>query len=498
MSGGDVQGTDRPSGETALAASNLATGGSVESGSNGASDRRGDPYPAPRFFLPRIDQTIVGLLLVVVAVSVPIILGAEANVVLISLLASTFLVGTILCLTGIVRWDQAGRFYDYQRSESAKWYSRWRELRAQTQQTTIVLSNLTDGVILISPETKILLINQSARSMLALSEVDVYLGRKFAEIVRIPELVELVRQATKQIAQKEFTPLPAPDSYDELKSVSVEIVSGTSVRPVSVRADRITDSPESNVTLVIRDETEAKRVEAIRREFIANVSHELKTPLAAIKGYAETVEIAIDDDPDAAKHFVTQINGQCLRLEQLVADMMELARAQSDEENLSVGIVVLDEIISRSLSSFRPIANARGVNLETEMSSGRAKVISDPEATLTIAHNLISNAIRHTPKGGNVKVSCRRQDEFWALVVSDDGEGIDASDQERVFERFYRASKNRHPGFGGTELGGTGLGLSIVKNLTRALGGNVRLTSSLGHGATFEVLLRAADNVESE
>jgi two-component system phosphate regulon sensor histidine kinase PhoR len=267
----------------------------------------------------------------------------------------------------------------------------------------------------------------------------------------------------------------------------VEVSDESVVRPLRIRVDRIETAAESNLLLTIRDETEARRVDEIRREFVANVSHELKTPLAAIKGYAETVELALEDDPGAAAHFLSQIQSQCVRLERLVADMMQLARAQSGPTNLSPIEMTLGEIVAESLKSYQPVARAKGIELTVGDDGRAASVLADREATLTIANNLIGNAIRYTPDGGHVKVDVRGRDGFWALIVSDDGVGISQSEQERIFERFYRAERTRD-----TERGGTGLGLSIVKNLTLAQGGEVKLTSQPGVGSTFEVWLPAA------
>jgi two-component system phosphate regulon sensor histidine kinase PhoR len=226
----------------------------------------------------------------------------------------------------------------------------------------------------------------------------------------------------------------------------------------------------------------------MRREFIANISHELKTPLAAIKGYAETVELAIKDDPDAAVHFMTQIHTQCLRLERLIADMMQLARAQAGRSHLNIVPISMRDAIIESMKSYRPVAEARSVNLEFREPESTPLVWSDSEAMLTISNNLVGNAIRYTPQGGSVTVSCRDAGKFWALVVEDTGVGISEADQKRIFERFYRVGKSR-----GTGDGGTGIGLSIVKNLTLTLGGEVRVASRPGEGSKFEILLPKAE-----
>jgi two-component system phosphate regulon sensor histidine kinase PhoR len=240
----------------------------------------------------------------------------------------------------------------------------------------------------------------------------------------------------------------------------------------------------------LRDVTEAQLVESMRREFIANISHELKTPLAAIKGYAETVEDAMRDDPDAAFHFMRQIRTQCFRLEKLVADMMQLARAQAGKANFEFSAVSVSECIHEAMLTNQPIAEQKGVELRLPNLGQHQDEIAfaDFDATVTIVNNLISNAVRYTQSGGTVEVGLRTVDRFVQLTVKDSGVGISQSEQERIFERFYRIEKSRE-----TVDGGTGIGLALVKNLAVTMAGEVRVSSQRGEGAVFEVLLPLFD-----
>lgn len=373
------------------------------------------------------------------------------------------------------RRERLHRTMDSYRQETDKWQHRWMKLQQEAQQTASALQKMRDGVILLSHTGEVLLINPSARLLLAIPDDAVIDGRPLSEVVRIPEF-------TRSIA--------AAASGDGTQKFQLEVANGDTPRPVKVRVDPIAARVETKLLITIRDETEANRVDEMRREFVANISHELKTPLAAIKGYAETVELAIEDDPNAAKHFMSQIHSQCLRLERLIADMMQLARAQSGRAHLTITRVDIAAVVAESLRSNLPIAETKNINL-VYSDDDKAIVMSDLEATLTIANNLIGNAVRYTSSGGHVKVSFRDAGRFLALVVEDDGVGISAVDQKRIFERFYRVAKSRRSageaGNSGTE--GTGIGLSIVKNLTLALGGEIRLTSQPGEGARFEVLL---------
>jgi two-component system phosphate regulon sensor histidine kinase PhoR len=353
-----------------------------------------------------------------------------------------------------------------------EWKVRWTQLDAESVQTLSVISQMRDGVIVLSIHEVILLANPSAMRLLTIGTEVKVVGRMLGEVARYPNMSKAIQACLNHLGTQEAM-------------IDVPLSSGH--RPIRVRVERIGYDNDQRILLTLTDETETRRIDGMRREFIANVSHELKTPLAAIKGYAETVELAIEDDPAAASHFLSQIRTQCQRLERLVADMMQLARAQSGREHLRFVAVSLGDVIAESLKSYRPIASAKQIELSVDAANQSARVTADKEAMLTIVNNLIGNAIRYTPAGGHVNVGIRAADSYWSLYVSDDGEGIPDSEHERIFERFYRVEKTRE-----SALGGTGLGLSIVKNLVNAHGGEVRLTSQLGQGSTFEVLLKSA------
>lgn len=354
-------------------------------------------------------------------------------------------------------------------AELDAWRHRWHTLQQEAHQTTTALSRMRDGVVLLNQDSAILLINPAARFLLDLSANQNLFERPFHEVVRIPELNRAVEAARAGMGPQK---------------VLVEVVSGDSIRPVKARVDQFAAGGDDNVLMTLRDESEAHRVEEMRREFVANISHELKTPLAAIKGYAETVELAIKDDPEAAGYFMTQIQTQCQRLERLIADMMQLARAQSGRANMRITSVSLPQVIADSIKTYAPIAEAKNIDLTFEAAPDEVVVRSDHEATLTIANNLIGNAIHYTPDGGRVQVSCHNENVSAWLVVTDTGVGIDPSEHKRIFERFYRIERSRTSGDGGT-----GIGLSVVKNLALALGGDVRVISTPGQGATFQVRL---------
>ena len=351
----------------------------------------------------------------------------------------------------------------------------WEIVRRDTEETIAAFSFMKDGVLVLSSDLNIVLINPAARVLLGLDPDQKLVGRPLAEVVRMPKMGLGVKRAHNEEEPQDF-----------LLDVQNELL----VRPVNVRVDPIVHRGSGSLVIGLRDVTEAQLVEAMRREFIANVSHELKTPLAAIKGYAETVEDAVKDDPDAAFHFMGEIRGQCCRLEKLVADMMELARAQSGKKNFKFGAVAVAECIQEAVLTNQPVADHKGIELRWPKEDGCKEAIAfaDFEATVTIVNNLISNAVRYTENGGTVDIEVGIVDGFVQLRVSDNGVGIPPSEQERIFERFYRVERSRE-----TVDGGTGIGLALVKNLVVAMSGEVRVRSASGKGAVFVVLLPTFD-----
>lgn len=422
---------------------------------------------SPEHLSPRSENTIIGMVLIFGTIAAAVLVGGTEFFVMVAALAICFLVGTFLVVQDSLRWADVQSVFRREQVSFRSVQDGYREVQTRATQSQTVLSHLAEGVVLLSDHAEIVLLNDAARQLLSMPAGGVYLGKKFSELVRIPEINAGLRRAfQEQIDQ----------------SVSVELLDGAGTRPIVVRIDHVRGSAPPYLLLVVQDQTEALRVESVRREFIANVSHELKTPLAAIKGYAETIAMAIDDDPDAAKHFVGQMDDQCQRLEALIADMMRLARAQSGKGTLLVESIDLYQVIEKAMVSFRPVSSAKNIDLRVVGREDVASVMADEEAALAIIQNLISNALRHTDAGGNVIVSCRKDGTGWTLTVQDDGVGIKEEFQDRIFERFYRVDRSRK-----SYDEGTGIGLSIVKNLVRALDGTVRVVSRAGEGATFEV-----------
>jgi signal transduction histidine kinase len=231
--------------------------------------------------------------------------------------------------------------------------------------------------------------------------------------------------------------------------------------------------------------TEAKRLDAVRRDFVANASHELKTPVASIQAAAETIYSAASDDPAVIPRFAAQLEREAARLSRIVSDLLDLSRLEAGSDLRE--IVALDAIVRDEIERFEERAAEGGVQLSMTARS-TPKVHGTARDLALLVRNLVDNAIRYTRPGGRISVELTEDDGDAVLAVSDTGVGIPQRDLPRVFERFYRVDRARS-----RETGGTGLGLSIVRHVVENHAGRVSVESELGRGTRFEVRLPAAD-----
>jgi two-component system sensor histidine kinase SenX3 len=254
-------------------------------------------------------------------------------------------------------------------------------------------------------------------------------------------------------------------------------------RSAPTRWLRVTAAPagEGAVLIVVTDVTDARRLETVRRDFVANASHELKTPAASIQAAAETLRAVLDDDPEAVARFATQLEREARRLSRIVADLLDLSRLESGSE-LSERVRV-DAIVREEAERFDDAQGEAGVSISVRAPQPATVAGSARDLSLLV-RNLIDNAVRYTPPGGTVDIEVDANDGEVTLSVRDTGVGIPARDLPRVFERFYRVDRARSRG-----TGGTGLGLSIVRHVAENHGGSVEVSSELGTGSTFTVRL---------
>ncbi|WP_308467737.1 sensor histidine kinase [Rathayibacter soli] len=240
------------------------------------------------------------------------------------------------------------------------------------------------------------------------------------------------------------------------------------------------------VLLLAEDRTETYRVEAVRRDFVANVSHELKTPIAAVGLLTDALTVAADD-PQAVRRFAELLAAESARLARITEDIIELSRLQATDAVANSRRVSIAEVVASAVDQNRVSAMAHGIELATGKSSD-VEVFGNEALLVAAVHNLISNAIRYSPDRSRVGIGVRRADGVVEVSVTDQGDGIPSSDVDRVFERFYRVDQARS-----RETGGTGIGLAIVKHAIQNHGGDVRVWSQPGHGSTFTIRLPEAD-----
>jgi two-component system phosphate regulon sensor histidine kinase PhoR len=246
--------------------------------------------------------------------------------------------------------------------------------------------------------------------------------------------------------------------------------------------DGAAPEPDSGLVIVLHDITELRRLERVRRDFVANVSHELKTPLAAIRGFVETLLSGAQEEADVRERFLQRIDDNVSRLSHLVTDLLSLARIEGQAQSIQRVPVELGEVVAAVAERARGTADRKGLTLEVRGCDERLSVLGDAEGLTQIANNLLENAINYTPAPGTVTVRVSQKGGRGVLEVEDTGVGIPRDDLRRIFERFYRVDRARS-----RELGGTGLGLSIVRNLVQAMHGQVHVESEVGRGSVFRV-----------
>ena len=246
----------------------------------------------------------------------------------------------------------------------------------------------------------------------------------------------------------------------------------------------------AGAAVFVRDITELRRVESMRRDFVANVSHELKTPMGALALLAET--IAAEHDPQVMHSLASQVLAEADRLGRIVDDLLELSLVEAQDSPAGQSVTV-EALIGEAIERVRQVASARGIPLHLSSSLGRLVVACDPAQVVSAITNLLDNAVKYSDAGARVEIEARGEEQWAVIEVRDRGIGIPTKDRERIFERFYRVDRARS-----RATGGTGLGLSIVRHVVDLHGGDVTVESREGEGSTFRIRLPRAGDDRSE
>lgn len=344
------------------------------------------------------------------------------------------------------------------------------ELHSKLNQLQLLINHLNLGVIQLDPSGKVVLMNPFAARLLAIDTP--LLHQHYQVLIKSRTLVEMIQQ-TKQ---HEVTLHREIELYvPTFKQIDVTIL-----------PDRLKKGDRPMMLVLLYDITAVRQLETVQSEFVTNASHELRTPITAIKGFTETLLSGALQDEAAAYQFVEIIDREANRLELIANDILSLAQAERGEE-LAQETFDLAESISMIVGNFQPIAEAKAIQIASKVDSS-ITITSHRPWVEQILINLIDNAIKYSEENGQVAVNCRREAEMVVISIKDTGYGIAPEEQERIFERFYRVDKARS-----RHSGGTGLGLSIVRHMVTSLSGEIWVDSQLGKGSTFLVRLPIND-----
>jgi two-component system phosphate regulon sensor histidine kinase PhoR len=336
-------------------------------------------------------------------------------------------------------------------------------LTDERNRSSAILGSMVEGVAVVAGDERILFCNWAFEQILELPEGSSQ-GRTLVEALRQADLVDLVRRA-----------LPGTEE------VTGEVEVGTvRRRNFSVTAAPVRAAGTNGAVLVLHDITELRRLERVRRDFIANVSHEFKTPLTAIQGFAETLLNGALDDRANRRHFVEIIREHARRLARLTDDLLKLSRIEAGRLELEIRPVPVEALVNGCVETARLKAEAKGIEIHVEMQKGAPAVRGDGVQLGEVLQNLLDNAVQYTPSGGRIEVISHANGREVVFTVADTGIGVPEADLERIFERFYRVDAARS-----REAGGTGLGLSIARHIVEAHAGRIWVESAVGLGSRF-------------
>jgi len=329
-----------------------------------------------------------------------------------------------------------------------------------------ILSSMVEGVLVLDRENRILLMNAAAERMFQLQS-STAIGRPLIEVFRhhpLHQLVQKIREDQEDQSGEMVVFMPEERVFTVQASIA---------RTAGIAA-----------VLVFHDVTRLKRLERVRKDFVANVSHELRTPLTSIKGYIEALIDGAKDDPQKCAEFLVIIQKHADQLNALLTDLLQLSTIESGQYQWRRGSVSVSGLIEKAVHLLRPSAEKKNQALSVSSPEGVGLVTGDADRLTEVFINLLDNAIKYTPERGTITIETESGESQVKISISDTGIGIPSKEMPRIFERFYRVDRARS-----REMGGTGLGLAIVKHIVEAHGGRVAVESRMGQGSRFTVTL---------
>jgi two-component system, OmpR family, phosphate regulon sensor histidine kinase PhoR len=338
-----------------------------------------------------------------------------------------------------------------------------RTLTEERNLSSAILGSMVEGVAVVNASERLLFANQGFAEILDL-DVPPQSGSALVEVVRQTELLEAVRDVLKGQAR-----------------VEAEIVTGTLRQHFfAVTVAAVSAAETSGAVIVLHDITDLRKLERVRRDFVANVTHEFKTPLTAIQGFAETLLAGAIDDPQNRLRFLEIILEHSHRLARLTDDLLKLSKMDADRLELEIRRLSVSQFVESCIETTQRPAAEKDLRISVNLPQDVPDIAADRRRLAEVLQNLLDNAMQYTPTGGQIMVSASSNDSEVTFTVSDTGIGIPQSDQPRIFERFYRVDVARS-----REVGGTGLGLAIAKHLVEVHGGRIWVESEVGQGSQF-------------
>lgn len=341
------------------------------------------------------------------------------------------------------------------------------EMDLEKSKLNTIFNYMADGVIAVGTNGQLIHANPVAIKILQLEKIK-------------DELLYNQRPFPMERINLDTIDFDNPDTYEGNKMVEIN----NSVYQLKYAPFRNEKNNVGGIIIVFQDITEHHKLDNMRKEFVANVSHELKTPITTIKSYTETLMDYKEIDPDLSYKFLTVIDNECDRMTRIVRDLLQLSNLDYNKTEWKKVDCLVKEFIEDIILKLEFSIKEKNHQLILNIEDNLPNVVIDKDGIEQVILNVISNAIKYTPNGGHIEVSVINQDEHIVINVKDDGIGIPEEDRERIFERFYRVDKGRS-----RELGGTGLGLSIAKEIVEANGGQIKLKSEFGVGTEVKIIL---------
>ena len=410
---------------------------------------------------------VVTILVLVLIISYRVVEGISSPLRHLQEAADRFAAGDLGYRCLVAEPVEFNRLAETMNNMAAQITTRIDAIRGQRHQLEAILGSMVEGVILLDGLNRVQSMNAAARRLFSVSQTRNERGepRTLLEIIRNSDLFDLVRR-----------------TFEEMRPQEARIVVYASpVRHMQVHGTSLEIGGETHVLVVLNDITRLHELEQIRKDFVANVSHELKTPITSIQGFVETLRDGALDDREEAVRFLAIIGKQTGRLNTIIEDLLQLSRLEQNREVVATAPTRAEEIVAEVRRTVEQRARAKRTTLtDTYRGSSTVHVAANlMEQALT---NLVDNAVKYCPEGSTVEIAFDHRPGKLTIEVVDDGPGIPVVDQPRLFERFFRVDKARS-----RALGGTGLGLAIVKHIVQAHGGTVSVESVPGRGSTFRI-----------